>query len=432
MKAQLLTEKVITDFQLPAGKNQDVLWDTTVKGFGVRVLASGARTFIFQYRPVKAPRGTPARMLRIGAWPTVKVAAARQAAHVHAGEVAQKKDPAAEKAEVRRRETAQLKVLLAMEDKEAGTESGEYEQHLIHKRIVNRKAIMRSLRRGLAGLMAKDVAQLTREELYAAIYKIEAQGKPGAAADLRKFIHRFCEWACKAGKAKTNAIAGIRKDMASRAERLDADEAKARALSDAEIVTVWNACEHRGVYGRLVRMLLLTGCRRSEIAKLTHEYLLDDRLAIRAEHSKTSKRHEVALTPLMRGVLAEQYRTTSPLVFPSERANAVFKGWSLQLRQLVKDTGIKFKFSAHDLRRTCRTLMDRLGVEEIIGELAIGHKRTGVAAKYNLNEAWELRCQAFAKVDAHIAQLLRGNAVVADLKRIANDATLPGRAAVVL
>jgi hypothetical protein len=52
--------------------------------------------------------------------------------------------------------------------------------------------------------------------------------------------------------------------------------AKARALKDAEIVTVGNACERHGSFGSLVR-LLLAGARRGEIAKLARNQVLSDR-----------------------------------------------------------------------------------------------------------------------------------------------------------
>ena len=52
--------------------------------------------------------------------------------------------------------------------------------------------------------------------------------------------------------------------------------------------------------------------------------------------------------------------------------------------------------------------MSRLGVEHDIAELAIGHRRTGLDGLYNFDEAWQLRCDAFAKVSDHIAAMLRG------------------------
>ena len=114
-------------------------------------------------------------MVRIGAFPGVSLAAARRIAKRHAGAVADGKDPAAEVAKTKLRAGSSLKALLA--------EDGAYEESLKLRRIVNANKIMRRLNRGLAKLMGKDVAQITRQDFVAAITAIEAQGKAGAAAD---------------------------------------------------------------------------------------------------------------------------------------------------------------------------------------------------------------------------------------------------------
>jgi hypothetical protein len=57
--------------------------------------------------------------------------------------------------------------------------------------------------------------------------------------------------------------------------------------------------------------------------------------------------------------------------------------------------------------------MSRLGVEHDIAELAIGHKRTGLDRLYNFDQAWQLRCEAFAKVSDHVAALIDARAVAA-------------------
>ena len=50
--------------------------------------------------------------------------------------------------------------------------------------------------------------------------------------------------------------------------------------------------------------------------------------------------------------------------------------------------------------------MDRLGVPEDIAERAIGHVRGGLVGIYALDQKWNERCDAFARVSAHIEQLL--------------------------
>jgi integrase len=122
-------------------------------------------------------------------------------------------------------------------------------------------------------------------------------------------------------------------------------------------------------------------------------------------HTKSGEKHEVPLTDLMRTIIAAQPATTSALLFASEKSGGVIAGWSKLVPALQRAAGVTF--TPHDLRRTCRTLMSRLGVEPDIAELAIGHKRVGLERLYNFDEAWQLRCDAFTKVSDHVAALLR-------------------------
>jgi len=88
-----------------------------------------------------------------------------------------------EKQEERRRASSTLRSLLA--------EGGDYERHLKRRHIVNTKTIMNTLRRGLGRLMGKDVAAITRADFVTAIVAIEDQGKPRAAADLRRALQAW-------------------------------------------------------------------------------------------------------------------------------------------------------------------------------------------------------------------------------------------------
>src|SRR5262249_40082993 len=131
--------------------------------------------------------------------------------------------------------------------------------------------------------------------------------------------------------------------------------------------------------------------------------LLADRIVVRPEHAKTGAQHEVPLTPLMREVIAGSQVSTSPLVFPSSKTGGRLKGWTKLVAKLQQASGVDFRL--HDLRRTARTLMSRLGVPEDIAELAIGHVRADLIARYNFDTAWAGRRDAFDRVSAHLESL---------------------------
>jgi hypothetical protein len=87
MPAEKLTERTISR-AMRAG----YLWDTGLPGFGVRVQASGRKTFIFRCRP-EGGRASNQRELRLGAHPTLSLEDARREARRLAGEVAAGEDP---------------------------------------------------------------------------------------------------------------------------------------------------------------------------------------------------------------------------------------------------------------------------------------------------------------------------------------------------
>ena len=401
-----ITEGLARSATVPNGKSQTILWDGAVTGLGLRCLAGGTKTWVFVYRAAGGGRKAPSQTFKLGSWPEVTTEAARKAARAQAGALAHGRDPAAERREERRAEKATLR--LALDD---------YERSLEQRRIVNVRTIMSALRRGLAALMRNDVRTLTRGHYVAAIAVVERGGRLGAAEDLRKHSRTFAEWCVARGLADFNPLAGLRRPRLSRAERLEAVEG-GRALSDSEIKSVWEVTDSLGSFGRLARLALLTGMRRGELSGLRWDDVKADRIVLDAQHTKTGAVHEVPLTYLMHELLARQPRTSSKLVFPSSRTGSRISGWTKLVRALVRATGLDF--TMHDLRRTCRTLMSRLEVPEDVAELAIGHQRADLIARYNLDQAWLKRVAAFKRVSAHVAAVTcagRGNVTPISARR---------------
>jgi integrase len=249
---------------------------------------------------------------------------------------------------------------------------------------------------------------LTRVNFIERIEALESAGKPGAASDLRKHSRSLLEWSVSRGLIPFNPLAGLRRPRPSRAERLE-DEGKGRALSDEEVAAIWASAGSLGPFGGLMKLGLLTGMRRSEVAGLKWSDVRDDRIVIEAHGTKTGIRHEVPLTPAMRAVLAAQRKTTSSLVFPSTRKpDTQLSGWSKLIPVIVRLSGVSFRL--HDLRRTTRTIMSQAGVADDVAELAIGHVRRSLVAIYNKDDAWAARVNAFERANARIARIVARSA----------------------
>ena len=426
-----LTKSRILKAKVPPGKNEIWLRDSMVPGLLVRCLPGGTKTYVYRYRPHGGGRRANPRPIKLGSFPSLSPDDARDAARIHAGNAAKGRDPAQQRAEERRRKRATLGKLLA--------EGGPFELTLTERRLVNVRMALSALRRGLKAHMTADVATLSRNDIVTAIDALTKIGKRGAAGDLRKFARSFCEWAVQQGLAKANVMAGLRTPGRTRHQRLQAAEQRGKALTDAELVKVWHAAQEMqdrsqrgervgGSFGALVQLALLSGMRRGELSQLQRDRhmltgaraidnrgITGERIHLPKTITKTAADHNIPLTPMMRAVIAAQPRTTSPLLFPSRITFGPIKGWTKLVAALKDASGVDVEL--HDLRRTVRTLMSCLGVAEDIAELAIGHQRADLVGRYNKDQAWQARVEAFEKVSSHVAALLaeaaddRGNVI---------------------
>lgn len=378
---------------VPEGKGHLILWDATT-GLGLRLRPGGSASWIYVYRPKGAARKQSSRTLTIGRYPSVSIEHARMAAAKYAGERAIGADPAKERTEARMR--ARWTVAAALD---------RYEGELRRRNYKNIKTAMSSLRRGLSLLSAREIADLTRKDIVDRIAGLEAAGLPGAAGDLRKHARSFLDRAVDWGFLRANPLAGLRRPRKTNSEKLNEAE-RGRALDDMEIVAVWVAAGSLGAFGGLVRLGLLTGMRRKELAELRWSDVYADRIVLVPKQTKTATRHEIPLTNLMSSVLAAQPRGTADIIFSSSRRiePTPMSGWTQLVNRLVSSSGVKM--TLHDLRRTCRTLMSRCGIPKDDGELAIGHVQQALVRTYNKDTAWSARVAAFAAVSKHISTLL--------------------------
>jgi integrase len=144
-----------------------------------------------------------------------------------------------------------------------------------------------------------------------------------------------------------------------------------RTLSYDELKRIWKAAGELEDFGRMVRLCILTGQRRGEIAKIRPEWLAGDTLTIPKAIAKNHREHTLPLLPRA-GELAK-------------RAPFVIGNWGRkknELDKLSETTG----WVLHDLRRTFSTNLAQLQIAPHIIERILNHASgtiSGVAATYN-------------------------------------------------
>lgn len=403
-----LTDAYVKGATVPEGRKEVTIWDADVSGFGLR-LRGASKTYVLFYRPAGMGRAANSKRLKLGtpeSLPSVKEA--RRLAREALGRVAAGADPAAERAEAKRRETSSVSDLL-----------GRYDEYLKRRGHVCPQLIMSALRRRLKPHMSRDVAEIKGYEYAEIIERLEKAGLPGAAKGFRSHCSTFLNWCAFDARAiDANPLAGFRRGRNTRQEKVKR-ETYGRALSDEELRAVWTAAGPDTAFGRLVRFLILTGCRRSEAAGLNRAMIDKDagRIDLPATFTKQARGHTLYIGPQLDDVLkACPVDARNPtLVFAAPRTGGPMSGWSKYMDAngkradcktvgLVPRSGVRF--SLHDLRRTFRTGLSRLGVETEIAELALGHARADLEARYNRDDCAELVRAAFLAWDRHLSSLL--------------------------
>jgi integrase len=163
----------------------------------------------------------------------------------------------------------------------------------------------------------------------------------------------------------------------------DNGKARERVLSDQELTTIWRACEHDD-FGRIVKLCILTGCRREEIGLLKwSEVNLDTRtITIPGDRVKNRRTHSLILPVLAIDILkATPRRDGHDFIFGG--GNNGFASWSFNVTALKARMAPLPPWVLHDLRRTFRTGLGRLGVPPHVAELCVNHAKNGIEAVYD-------------------------------------------------
>jgi integrase len=383
-----LTTAAVAALGLPVGKADHIEWDDTLPGFGVR-LRGKARTWVVQYRV-----GDRQRRESLGDVRKVKLDDARGIARQRFARVELGSDPVGERKAAK---AATLTLATAMT------------RYLDAKRDVMRPNTYKAAERYFGvhwkPLRERPLAVITRADVAARLQElVKAHGRTSAAR-ARDYLSAMYTWAAREGLCEANPVT-LTNDPAVGIPTRD------RVLADDEIRTVWNACGD-DTAGRIVKLLLLTGCRREEVGGLHWSEIDNGVLTIPGARTKNKQAHVLPLPAAASELIAAQGRV-GDYVFGRDGASP-FSGWSAaKLRldaRIVMLTGKPLPpWTFHDLRRTMRSGLGALGVAPHLAELAINHAKGGVQAIYDRYKYQREIGAALAMWAEHLAALAEGRA----------------------
>jgi integrase len=263
----------------------------------------------------------------------------------------------------------------------------------------------------------RPITDILPEEVATAIRAIVARGAPYSAHSAFAYIRRLFNWAIG-----TNEF-GITTSPAERLRPTDLigrRDARDRVLADGELRDVWHAADTMGYpYGPLLQLLILTGQREREVADMRwSEVDIAVRLwTIPAERMKGRRAHEVPLAARARKLLEALPRFgEGEYLFSTTSGKKPVNGFSkakVRLNKLIADQRSKASVKAsmppwvfHDLRRTVRTHLSALPVQDLVRELVIAHARPGLHKVYDQHVYREEKRECLMLWEKRLAEIL--------------------------
>jgi integrase len=384
-----LTDATVTTLQLPPGKTDALFWDDAVPGFGIRIRASGVRAWVFQYKA----GGYATRRLTIGRVGAVRAARAREIAGEYHAQVRLGRNPAAEKraAVERSRHTFGALARLYLERRGGG----------LRANTIRSKS--RALLKYAAPLHSMSIDAVDQRAVAHLLTQVENSSGAVTANRLRANMSAMYTWALKEGIAAGNPVVNTYK----REER-----PRDRVLSDQEIAVIWQALPE-GNYGDIVKLLILTGQRANEIARLKWHEIESWQIVLPRERTKNDRAHTVPLGHTAISILKQQTpRNGTDFVFGGRR-DAAFADWFHAKRALdaqLEHNGAPLpRWVIHDIRRSVATGMADIGIQPHVIEAVLNHisgHKGGIAGIYNRAQYSAEKAQALARWDEHICSVV--------------------------
>lgn len=372
----------LTDISIKAAQPPEsatvTFWDNSLKGFGLRISAGGAKTFI-----VLIASG---RRQKIGRYPTISLATARTEARRILAEKALGKIKPTHTAF----EDARTAFLKECEGRLRPLSLKLYKRHLEVHYPLGRTS----------------VADITPNTILKSLNRLN--DRPSEKEHAFRIGRTFFKW-CISQHLIDRSPMELLAPPAN-------GKSRERVLSQDELKAVYGtALRGSTTFHNLVALLILTGQRRGEITGIEQRWIAEDSITLPGHVTKNSREHTFPLGQQAKAIISRiPHVKDNPYLFPSSREHVrgkpatVMTGFSERKRDFDRECEIT-GWVLHDLRRTFATGLQQLGIRLEVTEALLNHvsgSRSGVVGIYQrYSWAGEMR-EAINAWEAHLAKLL--------------------------
>jgi integrase len=394
-----LDAKTLAGLILPEGKLEAIHFDERLPGHGVRLRrrrpgAPVRKTWITQYHVNgRNPRVTH------GAVAKLTPGEAFEASRRILAQAALGGDPQA--AKLARRQEVTFRAVVA--------------DYLAVRAPELRPASLKVMRLYLTGdyfqpLHLRPISELAHPDLAFCLRAIERNRGASTASASRRALSTFFGWAAAEGllgRNPVNPVVGTREPPRPRSRE--------RVLTAAETIAIWRACRDND-HGRIVRLLMLTGARPSEVGGMCWSELNLDAGTwdLPAARSKNHRAHCLQLPAPALAIVRQVESRGRDQLFGARSVNG-FSGWDNAKAALDRRLGVQVgPWQLRDIRRSVATGMADLGVAPHIIEACLNHysgHRAGMAGVYNRSRYDQEVTAALARWNAHVVALVEGRKI---------------------
>jgi integrase len=383
------------------GKSRREIPDGYLPGLYLVLQPTGERSWAVRYR-----HHGRTRKLTIGKYPVLDLKAARELGAKAMRAVAEGVDPAREKSR---------RAVPAARDSSI--------EHLVEQFISRHcarryrpgpaKEVERILRKHvLPAWRGYVVSEVTRADVRALVEPMEAT--PVQANRVYKIVRRMFSWAIEHDLAAVSPCTGMRAPFA--------EQARDRVLPDPELLLVWQAAETLGGPGGvLIKLLTLTGQRRSEVAGMSWDELdLDQGIwTMAGERTKNGRRHVVPLSDATVELLRATPRLGPYVVSPTgEHPTKDFAKIKRDIDARLPADMQAWTF--HDLRRSFASGLARLGTDLATIERSLNHVSGSFRGVVGTYQRYDFQAEVRRAMEAwagHILSLGQPQSNVRPLRR---------------
>ncbi len=347
---------------------------TDGNGLQLRITSSDKRTWSLQYRY----QGS-VRKYTIGCYPETSLKNARAKTTTLRAEVQAGRDPQTIKKASR---------------SPSSTNVGEcFEEYLRDHLKVNLKSwpeYERAMRKDVLPFIGQtELTAVDKATIRTVIRRITNRGRMVLANRVLQYISRMLKWAVGVGYINTNPAADIPKPVKERSRE--------RVLSLDEVRSILTACDSlAGVQADFVRFLLFSGQRLNEIAKLTHDEVMDDHISIPRDRNKSGETIITPLLPHLQAIINSCPRGNGPFIFSTTHGEKPLSGFS-QIKSLLQNESETTDWTFHDFRRSLATTLADTGLDQFAIKCALNHKDSSVTGVYDRSHHLNRKTLALSK-----------------------------------